>query len=195
MTHCRGYAGSEPQAFSAPSTALEGGPLKIPEFPLTIFSARDYHALSMELTGKISSLLAKKGGQVWSLAPTATVYDAIAMMAEKEVGALPIVDGGRLVGILSERDYARKVFLRGKSSLETPVTEIMSSPVVSVSPMQTVEQCMHMVTDKRIRHLPVVDGDRLVGIVSIGDLVNWVITAQRETINHLEAFIAGTSAY
>ncbi|HTZ60313.1 MAG TPA: CBS domain-containing protein [Acidobacteriaceae bacterium] len=162
---------------------------------MTIFSARDYHALSMELTGKISSLLAKKGGQVWSLAPTATVYDAIAMMAEKEVGALPIVDGGRLVGILSERDYARKVFLRGKSSLETPVTEIMSSPVVSVSPMQTVEQCMHMVTDKRIRHLPVVDGDRLVGIVSIGDLVNWVITAQRETINHLEAFIAGTSAY
>jgi CBS domain-containing protein len=149
----------------------------------------------MELTGKISSLLAKKGGQVWSLLPTATVFDAITMMAEKEVGALPIVDQGKLLGIVSERDYARKVVLHGKSSLDTPVTEIMSSPVVSVTPMQTVEECMHMVTDKRIRHLPVVDGSRLVGIVSIGDLVNWVISAQRETIHHLEAYIAGTASY
>jgi CBS domain-containing protein len=149
----------------------------------------------MELTGRISSLLAKKGGQVWSVMPTATVYDAITMMAEKEVGALPIVDQGKLVGILSERDYARKVVLHGKSSLDTPVTEIMSFPVVSVTPMQTVEECMHLVTDKRIRHLPVVDGGRLVGIVSIGDLVNWVISAQRETINHLEAYISGSASY
>ena len=162
---------------------------------MTIISRRDYDALTMELTGKISSLIAKKGGQVWSLAPTASVYDAIAMMAEKEIGALPIVDGGKLLGIVSERDYARKVFLKGKSSKETPVTEIMSSPVVSITPSQTVEECMHMVTDKRIRHLPVVEGGRLVGIVSIGDLVNWVITAQRETINHLEAYIAGSPGY
>ena len=149
----------------------------------------------MELTGKIGSLIGKKGGQVWSLEPTATVYDAIAMMAEKGVGALPVIDGGRLVGIVSERDYARKVILKGRSSKETPVTEIMSSPVVSVTPSQTVEECMHIVTEKRIRHLPVTDGGRIVGMVSIGDLVNWVITAQQETIQHLEAYIAGNPGY
>ncbi len=160
-----------------------------------MISQRDYHAPSMELTGKISSLIGKKGGQVWSLAPTASVYDALAMMAEKEVGALPIIDGGRLLGIVSERDYARSVVLKGRSSKETAVTEIMSSPVVSVTPSHTVEECMHIVTDKRIRHLPVTEGGRIVGIVSIGDLVNWVITAQKETIHHLEAYIAGTSGY
>ena len=149
----------------------------------------------MELTGKIGALLEKKGARVWSLAPTATIYDALTMMAEKGVGALPIVDEGQLLGILSERDYARKVILKGRSSKETAVTEIMSSPVVSVSPSQTVEECMHIVTDKRIRHLPVTEGGRIVGIVSIGDLVNWVITAQRETIHHLEAYIAGNAGY
>ena len=132
---------------------------------------------------------------MWSLAPTATIYDALTMMAEKGVGALPIVEEGRLLGILSERDYARKVLLQGRSSRDTAVTEIMSSPVVSVSPSQTVEECMHIVTDKRIRHLPVVENGRIVGIVSIGDLVNWVITAQRETIHHLEAYIAGNAGY
>jgi CBS domain-containing protein len=145
----------------------------------------------MELTGKIGSLIGKKGGQVWSVAPTASVYDAIALMAEKEIGALPIVEDGRLVGIVSERDYARKVFLKGKASKETSVTEIMSSPVFSVTPSQTVEECMHIVTEQRFRHLPVVDDGRIVGIISIGDLVNWVITEQKQTIHHLEAFIAG----
>jgi len=140
-------------------------------------------------------LLEKKGARVWSLAPTATIYDALTMMAEKGVGALPIVEEGRLLGILSERDYARKVLLQGRSSRDTAVTEIMSSPLVSVSPSQTVEECMHIVTDKRIRHLPVMEGGRIVGIVSIGDLVNWVITAQRETIHHLEAYIAGNAGY
>ncbi len=159
---------------------------------LTIILPRDYDALSMELTGKIGALIAKKGGQVWSLAPTASVYEAIALMAEKQVGALPIIDGGKLLGIVSERDYARKVSLKGRSSKTTAVTEIMSSPVVSVTPSDTVEECMHIVTDRRIRHLPVTEGGRIVGIVSIGDLVNWVITAQRETIHHLEAYIAGT---
>ena len=149
----------------------------------------------MELTGKIGALLEKKGARVWSLAPTATIYDALAMMAEKGVGALPIVDQGNLLGILSERDYARKVLLQGRSSRDTAVTEIMSSPVVSVTPSQTVEECMHIVTDKRIRHLPVIENGRIVGIVSIGDLVNWVITAQRETIHHLEAYIAGNAGY
>ena len=146
----------------------------------------------MELTGEIGSLIRKKGGQVWSVESTATVYDAIAMMAEKEVGALPIVDDGKLVGIVSERDYARKIVLKGRSSKETPVTEIMTSPVVSVSPSQTVEKCMHLVTEKRIRHLPVTEGGAIVGMVSIGDLVNWVITQQRETIHLLEAYIGGS---
>lgn len=145
----------------------------------------------MELTGKIGSLIGKKGGQVWSLPPTASVYDAIALMAEKEIGAVPIIEDGKLVGIVSERDYARKVFLKGKASRETSVTEIMSSPVFSVTPSQTVEECMHIVTEKRFRHLPVVEDGRIVGMVSIGDLVNWVITEQKETIHHLEAFIAG----
>jgi CBS domain-containing protein len=145
----------------------------------------------MELTGKIGSLIRKKGGQVWSVAPTASVYDAIALMAEKEIGAVPIIEDGQLVGIVSERDYARKVFLRGKASRETSVTEIMSSPVFSVTPSQTVEECMHIVTEQRFRHLPVVENGRIVGIISIGDLVNWVITEQKETIHHLEAFIAG----
>jgi CBS domain-containing protein len=145
----------------------------------------------MELTGKIGSLIGKKGGQVWSLTPAASVYDAIALMAEKQIGALPIVEGGKLVGIVSERDYARKVFLKGKASKETLVTEIMSSPVFSVTPSQTVEECMHIVTEQRFRHLPVVEDGRIVGIISIGDLVNWVITEQKQTIHHLEAFIAG----
>jgi CBS domain-containing protein len=146
----------------------------------------------MELTGKIGSLIAKKGGQMWSLTPAASVYDAIALMAEKQIGAVPIIEDGRLVGIVSERDYARKVFLKGKASKETSVTEIMSSPVFSVTPSQTVEECMHIVTEQRFRHLPVVEDGKIVGMVSIGDLVNWVITEQKQTIHHLEAFIAGS---
>lgn len=149
----------------------------------------------MELTGTIGSLIGKKGRQVWSLDPTASVYDAIAMMAEKEVGALPVMDGHDLLGILSERDYARKVILNGRSSKDTLVTEIMSSPVISVSPAQTIEECMRIITEKRIRHLPVVENGRIVGMVSIGDLVKWVITAQQETIRHLESYIAGTPGY
>lgn len=149
----------------------------------------------MEITGHIGSLLGKKGSQIWSLAPTASVYDAIAMMAEKQVGALPVLDGNSLVGIVSERDYARKVILKGRSSKDTPVTDIMSSPVVTVTPAHTVEACMHLVTEKRIRHLPVVEGGRIVGMVSIGDLVNWTISAQQETIVHLETYISGTARY
>lgn len=149
----------------------------------------------MEITGHIGSLLGKKGSQIWSLPPTASVYNAIAMMADKEVGALPVLDGNALVGIVSERDYARKVILQGRSSKETPVTEIMSSPVVTVTPAHTIEECMRLVTEKRIRHLPVVEDGRLVGMVSIGDLVNWTITAQQETIVHLETYISGTAQY
>ena len=162
---------------------------------MTPLSHQAYDSLAMELTGQIGSLLGKKGSQIWSLPPTASVYDAVAMMAEKQVGALPVLDGNTLVGIVSERDYARKVILQGRSSKDTPVTEIMSSPVITVTPSHTVEDCMHLVTEKRIRHLPVVQAGRIVGIVSIGDLVNWTITAQQETIIHLETYISGTARY
>lgn len=149
----------------------------------------------MEITGKVGTLLHNKSGEIWSLDPSASVYDAIRLMADKSVGALLVMRGGKLAGIVSERDYARKVVLQGRHSQDTPVSDIMTSNVITVTPSHTVEECMRIVTDKRIRHLPVVDGDRVIGMVSIGDLVNWVLTEQQETIRHLEAWISGTNAY
>lgn len=146
----------------------------------------------MEITGKVASLLNNKSGEIWSLDPSASVYEAVRLMAEKSVGALLVMRNDRLSGIVSERDYARKVALQGRNSHDTPVSDIMSSPVVTVTPAQTIGECMRIVTDRRIRHLPVVEGDRVIGMVSIGDLVNWVVTEQQETIRHLEAWIAGT---
>lgn len=152
------------------------------------------HANSMEITGTVGLLMRNKGGGVWSLSPSSSVYDAIAMMAERQVGALLVMEGGRLVGIVSERDYARKVILQGRSSKDTAVAEIMSSPVITVTPVHSIGECMQIVTEKRIRHLPVVEGDQVKGIVSIGDLVNWVVSEQQATIRHLEAFIAGVAS-
>lgn len=149
----------------------------------------------MELIGKIGSLIRDKGGQVLSLPSSATVYDAVVMMAQKQVGALLIIDDGKLLGIISERDYARKIVLMGRSSKETAVTEIMSSPVVTITPSHSVGDCMHIITENRIRHLPVVDGGKVVGVVSIGDLVNWVISEQQDTIHHLQAYISGKPVY
>lgn len=141
---------------------------------------------------KIEAILKIKGKTVWSLEPAATVYDAIAMMAEKSVGALPVVAGGtKLVGMISERDYARKVFLKGKSSKDTLVEEIMTSPVVTVEPTHTVVECMRIMTAHRVRHLPVLHQGALVGIVSIGDLVNSIISAQAETIQQLHNYVTG----
>ena len=140
----------------------------------------------------VRSILASKGAHVWSIGPVATVYEAIEIMAEREIGSMPVIDdSGDLVGLISERDYARKIILQGRSSRETPVSDIMSSPVIYVSPGETVDRCMHIMTDARIRHLPVVEQGRVVGIVSIGDLVNWIISSHEESIAHLQSYIAG----
>lgn len=139
----------------------------------------------------VAHLLDTKGHAVWSITPEASVFDAIKLMAEKEVGALVVVEGERLAGIVSERDYARKVILRGRSSSETAVREIMTDKVFYVHPEQTVEECMALMTAKRIRHLPVLRGDRLDGIVSIGDLVKALIAEREVRIQQLESYITG----
>ena len=136
-------------------------------------------------------ILKNKGNYVWSLPPETTVYDAIAMMAEKSVGTILVISGGHLVGIISERDYARKVILKGKLSKETLVSEIMSSPVTTVDPDRTADECMRLMTEKRIRHLPVMDQGQLVGVVSIGDLVKAIVSVQAETIQYLSDYIGG----
>src|SRR5579859_5155103 len=148
-------------------------------------------SLSVKSVDTIESVLRFKGRQLWSIAPTATVYEAIARMSDAGVGALLVLSEGRLEGIISERDYARKVILKDRSSKDTPVWEIMTERVITTGPQVTVEECMRLMTENRIRHLPVVDGDRVVGVVSIGDLVNWTITAHEETIGQLQGYIEG----
>lgn len=148
----------------------------------------------MKSVDTIDSVLRLKGRQLWSVAPSATVYDAIKTMSDKGVGALLVLTGGMLEGIISERDYARKVILLDRSSKQTTVREIMTSPVLTVTPRDTVEEAMRLMTEHRTRHLPVVERDRVVGMISIGDLVNWIITAQSSTIHQLQTYISGVPA-
>jgi CBS domain-containing protein len=145
----------------------------------------------MKLVDTISSVLRQKGGDIYHVTPRHSVYDAIEMMADRHVGALIVIAEGRLVGVISERDYARKVILKGRASKETTVEEIMTSPVVYVSPHHTVDECMALMTEKRIRHLPVCEDDRVVAMISIGDLVKWIIDGQDRTIHQLEDYISG----
>jgi CBS domain-containing protein len=145
----------------------------------------------MELVDTVSQLLSAKGNEVWSVEPSISVFEAVEVLSTRNIGALPVMTGETLLGIISERDYARKVVLKGKSSRGTTVQEIMIRDVITVSPQHKIEDCMKIMTKSRIRHLPVVEEGEVIGVVSSGDLVNWIISAQQETIDHLEKFITG----
>lgn len=145
----------------------------------------------MQSIGNVDAILKEKGTAIWSIGPDASVFEAIKLMADKNVGALLVMEGGRMVGIVSERDYTRKVALRGKVSKETWVREILSGKVITVHPGTTVEECLRLMTEHRFRHLPVLDGERVLGVVSIGDLVNWIISSQSATISQLHNYISG----
>ncbi len=145
----------------------------------------------MNPPGTISEILTQKGTALWCVSPEATVFEAIQIMADKNIGALLVTTQEKLIGILTERDYTRKVALRGKASKQTKVKEILSGEVITVTPAHTVEDCMRLMTEHRVRHLPVLSGDEILGLVSIGDLVNWIISAQNRTIDQLRTYITG----
>jgi|SRR6185369_14844780 len=148
----------------------------------------------MKTSVPISALLHHKGSTVWSISPESTVFDAIKLMADKNVGALLVMSGSKLVGVFTERDYARKIALHGKSSKETRVKEVFSREVVTVTTDDSVDECMRLMTENRVRHLPVMKADQVAGVVSIGDLVNWIISAQDAAIAQMERYIAGVAA-
>ena len=139
----------------------------------------------------IGTLLHHKGPSLWTISPNATVFEAIQLLAEKNIGALPVVENDNLIGVFSERDYTRKVALEGKTSQKTLVREIISTNVITATPENTIEDCMKLMTGKRIRHLPILENGKMVGFVSIGDMVNWIISAQNATIDQMESYLAG----
>jgi CBS domain-containing protein len=143
------------------------------------------------ITGTIDEILQQKPGELWTISPDATVFDAIELMAGKNIGALLVMADGALLGVVSERDYTRKVALKGKSSRDTRVREIISTPLIAATTQHTVQECMRLMTTNRVRHLPILAGNEVVGIVSIGDLVNWIISAQSVAITQLESYISG----
>jgi CBS domain-containing protein len=145
----------------------------------------------MKTTYPISSILFHKTSSLWTIAPEATVYEAIKLMAEHNIGSLLVMSGGKLTGVFTERDYTRKVALHGKNSRQTQVWEILPKEFISVTTDDSVEDCMRLMTESRVRHLPVMEGASVVGIVSIGDLVNWIISAQNFAIEQMEQYIAG----
>jgi CBS domain-containing protein len=145
----------------------------------------------MDVSGNIGGILNQKNREIFSIAPDATVFEAIRMLDEKNIGALLVMKGEKLVGLFSERDYTRKISLHGKRSRETAVSEVMSTDLKVVTPREAVDNCLRLMTDKRVRHLPVVDEDKVVGIISIGDLVKYVISCQSAAIAHLENYISG----
>ena len=145
----------------------------------------------MKLRNPVKIVLKAKGSEVYSIDSSATVYEALVLMASKEIGALVVMDGSQLVGMFSERDYARKVILVGRSSREMKVKEIMSAPVHNVQPNSTIDECMQEMTDKRCRHVPVIDEGNVIGVISIGDLVNFIISRQDQEIHDLEDYISG----
>ena len=140
----------------------------------------------------VSDILRSKGDEIWVVKPDDTVFDSLRRMAQKEIGALLVMDGDKLVGIVTERDYARKVILEGKSSKDSAVSEVMTKRVLCVSPERTIEECMALMTDKRVRHLPVLEHKRVVGVLSIGDLVKAMISEQQVLIDQLQHYIAGS---
>ena len=141
---------------------------------------------------KVSQILASKGNTVWFVTPNTSVYDALVLMAEKNVGALLVLERGMVVGIFSERDYARKVVLKDRASKETPVADIMTAKVVLITSEDSIESCMNKMTSHRIRHLPVMEDGKLLGIISIGDVVNFIISEQQFRIDQLESYIQGS---
>lgn len=145
----------------------------------------------MEPRDPVNALLRHKQTTIWSIQPDASVYDAIELMSNKSIGALLVKEEGRLAGIITERDYARKVILQGRSSKDTAVHEIMTTSVLTVEPDETIDECMRLMTRHHIRHLPVMRNGDVIGILSIGDLVKWIISAQQETIGHLHSYITG----
>jgi CBS domain-containing protein len=145
--------------------------------------------MNIEISGRVSGMLAhKKASTVWSIGPNEMVIDAIRLMDDKNVGALPVLDSGTLVGIVSERDYTRKIIVKGRSSKDTPVSDIMTKELLTVKPSNSVTECMRIMTEKHVRHLPVLEGTNLVGVLSIGDVVNWLMSALKETIDNLERY-------
>ncbi len=141
--------------------------------------------------GKVRNILESKGNSIFSVEPSTIVYHAIELMAQKNIGGLLICEGGKLVGIFTERDYARKLILKGKSSKETPIGELMTKNPFTVSPDSSIEECMQLMSNRRIRHLPVIDNGNVIGVISIGDVVRFIIEEQKSIIAHLESYIAG----
>ncbi len=145
----------------------------------------------MKSSGTVSALLHHKGSELWSIAPEATVFEAIKLMADKNIGALLVLSGDKLVGMFTERDYTRKIALQGKTSKDTRVREVLSRDIISVGRNHSIEECMKLMTEHRVRHLPVVEADQVVGLVSIGDLVNWIISTQSAQIDQMAQYISG----